>query len=538
MPPAEDDAGLEETPSVAQQYHEKTKYSLDSIALLPGPDFSSRPPIFKDYLSKRSIDLKPFLRGLQESADSPGVPGSSDLSEEQAALSRISGLLFHTGGITGKMELEGDTQYFRAAPSAGALYPTEIYLASQDAVGLPDGIHFYSVRAHELVPIWEGRFKTEFLRFCFRDPSLKAARAWVILTGIFRRSSWRYHQRAYRRILLDTGHVLGNLVGYAPREGWTARPVASFHDDAIQDLMFFDREEEVSLVVVPLVESSRSDPTPVETPFPLTFPGEDLDQTISRAKSLSSRNNPEDDLMRTLHRHSTLEPLPDERPGPPRFAAPPHQMRSTHDASGPVVLKSSSRLTIRDLARVIRERRSTRQFVRNALSLREVSGILRHAYEGVSHYRSTEPRSPRTDFTFIDPTLLSTFVVALRVDGMPPGVYQYDDVEGEFHLRREGQFESELWRLCLDQQLGRDCSLAVIHTSDLTRAVDRYGDRAYRYIHLDAGHLGQRLNLGAVAVGLGASGIGGFFDEDVNDLLELPSSQITAYITLLGTPSS
>ena len=64
----------------------------------------------------------------------------------------------------------------------------------------------------------------------------------------------------------------------------------------------------------------------------------------------------------------------------------------------------------------------------------------------------------------------------------------------------------------------------------------RYGDRAYRYTHLDAGHIGQRMNLAAVGCGIGVSGIGGFFDEDINDLLELSSSSITVYLTVLGLP--
>ncbi len=532
-------------PSVAEQYHEHTKYSLESISMLPSPDFASKPPVFKNYLSDKSIDLMPYLKGVQSrsSKDSTSKdlaspdPGTADLSEEQASIARISRLLFHTGGITGKIETEAGTQFFRASPSAGALYPTEVYLASQDAIGLPDGIHYYAVRSHELIPLWEGRFKTEFNRYCLREPSLKSSKMWIILSGIFKRSSWRYHERAYRRILLDTGHLLGNLVSYASEEGLVANPIASFHDDAINDLMFFDRDEEVSLVVVPLQEASEDFSEHVQAPFPFTVPDESPPQTGAEAKQLSTRVNPEDDLMRTLHRHSSLEPNTEKKTESPKYPALQNSIKETRDASGPVVLRSSSKLTICDLPRVIRERRSTRQFDRTSLALREVSGILKDAYAPVANYRSSDPCSGRASFPYIDPTLISTYLVVLRVDGMPPGIYQYDEVEGSFHLRKEGQFELELWRLCLDQQLGRDCGAAIIHTSDLTQAVDRYGDRAYRYIHLDAGHIGQRINIGAISVGLGVSGIGGFFDEDINNLLDLPQNQITAYITLLGSPS-
>jgi SagB-type dehydrogenase family enzyme len=76
----------------------------------------------------------------------------------------------------------------------------------------------------------------------------------------------------------------------------------------------------------------------------------------------------------------------------------------------------------------------------------------------------------------------------------------------------------------------------VIHTADLPRAVARYGDRAYRYLHLDAGHLGQRLNVAAIRLGLGVSGIGGFFDDQVNDMLGIPEREAVVYLTTLGRP--
>ena len=97
-------------------------------------------------------------------------------------------------------------------------------------------------------------------------------------------------------------------------------------------------------------------------------------------------------------------------------------------------------------------------------------------------------------------------------------------------------FRRELHHLCLDQELGRDAAAVVVHTADLKGAVEAYGDRVYRYLHLDAGHLGQRLNLAATRLGLGASGIGGFYDDQVNDVLGIPADEAVLYITTLGQP--
>ena len=54
---------------------------------------------------------------------------------------------------------------------------------------------------------------------------------------------------------------------------------------------------------------------------------------------------------------------------------------------------------------------------------------------------------------------------------------------------------------------------------------------------MDAGHIGQRLNLEAIRLGLGVSGIGGFFDDEVNRLLDIPEREACIYITCLGKPA-
>ena len=59
----------------------------------------------------------------------------------------------------------------------------------------------------------------------------------------------------------------------------------------------------------------------------------------------------------------------------------------------------------------------------------------------------------------------------------------------------------------------------------------------YRYLHLDAGHLGQRLNLAAIRLDLGVSGIAGFFDDRVNEVLGIPDDEAVLYITTLGRPA-
>jgi SagB-type dehydrogenase family enzyme len=120
------------------------------------------------------------------------------------------------------------------------------------------------------------------------------------------------------------------------------------------------------------------------------------------------------------------------------------------------------------------------------------------------------------------------------VDGLEAGCYYYAPQAQELRQSRFKNFREELHYLCLGQDLGRDAAVIVFHTADLKSAIAQYGDRAYRYLHLDAGHLGQRLNLAATHLNLGVSGIAGFFDDQVNQILSIPDDEAVLYITALG----
>jgi SagB-type dehydrogenase family enzyme len=141
---------------------------------------------------------------------------------------------------------------------------------------------------------------------------------------------------------------------------------------------------------------------------------------------------------------------------------------------------------------------------------------------------------PTPDYFDLD--LLQTFIAVSGVTGLEEGCYYYAPKAQELRQSRFKNFRRELHYLCLGQELGRDAAAVIFHTADLAKAVTRYGDRAYRYLHMDAGHLGQRLNLAAIYLDLGVSGIGGFFDDQVNEVLGIPTDEAVIYITTLGRP--
>ena len=177
-------------------------------------------------------------------------------------------------------------------------------------------------------------------------------------------------------------------------------------------------------------------------------------------------------------------------------------------------------------------RRSTRGYSGDGLTRDELALLLDFAYRADLDPDAFTEHHP----ALFAPELLETYVAVHDVTGLDPGCYHYSPAQRALRQIRFTALRSEVQYLALGQELAGQAGAVVFHTADLPRAVARYGDRAYRYLHLDAGHLGQRLNVAAIRLGLGVSGIGGFFDDQVNDMLGIPPSEAVVYITTLGRP--
>ena len=342
----------------------------------------------------------------------------------------------------------------------------------------------------------------------------------MIFSAVFYRSSWRYEERAYRRILLDTGHALGNLECYAPHEYLLVYPISGFCDAALNSVLFLDPQDEGVLMVCALTRKEdmkgvavrRSSVYPsgiVATP--LRTPREGLLQRLHDASSIpgtevfTEGKVPDDGRARGAPR------------GQARDAARGHAVR----ASGP---RDDPRPPVhaRVLGRRAHEAAARRRSSRTPTRSRFREGSARRRGDA-ARLRSLADRDLRH---------------RAGVEGIEAGIYYYAPRSRELRCVRKGQFRDQSHHFCLGQELGLSAAAVVVHVSDLRRALDKYGERAYRYLHLDAGHLGQRMNLSALALGAGASGIGGFFDDEVNALLGVDRDRIIVYITCLGRPAS
>jgi SagB-type dehydrogenase family enzyme len=112
-----------------------------------------------------------------------------------------------------------------------------------------------------------------------------------------------------------------------------------------------------------------------------------------------------------------------------------------------------------------------------------------------------------------------------RVEDLAPGVYRYWPEHAELEKIKQGDQRLVAAALSLGQDLAANACVAFSMIGDFENAARSYGDRGYRYVHFEAGAIGQRMYLAAEALSLRATGIGAFFDEEVQRYLSLNSEQ-------------
>ena len=120
---------------------------------------------------------------------------------------------------------------------------------------------------------------------------------------------------------------------------------------------------------------------------------------------------------------------------------------------------------------------------------------------------------------------IQLYLYVHRVDQLVPGVYRYWADDGSLELVKPGDQRVMAAALSLGQELAGNACVAFSMIADLERAARVHGNRGYRYAHYEAGAMGQRLYVAAEAMGFQSTGIGAFFDDDVNRYLEIDRSQ-------------
>jgi SagB-type dehydrogenase family enzyme len=235
-------------------------------------------------------------------------------------------------------------------------------------------------------------------------------------------------------------------------------------------------------------------------------------------------------MEKTQYRHMGPSDQQKGLPQPPLGLAPPQGTREAVDLPALAAMK----LGPMSLRQAIEARRSLRQYADKPLSLAELSYLLwctqgvRETTSGKATFRTVPSAGARHP--------LETMLLVNRVGGLEVGLYWFVASEHRLvKLAAEPEIADRIAEAAYNQTFILKSAATFIWIADTVRTTWRYGERGYRYMHLDAGHVCQNLYLAAESIGAGCCAIGAFTDETMNELLGLDGvNQFVIYMGVVG----
>ena len=500
----------------AWKYHDGTKHSYWSIRNNPHfLDWANRPQPFRIY---PNIAPLPLPRDVPQT----GVAALSSISEP-LPLSRadsvpdvqdLARILYFSAGITKQRKSQGGEIYFRAAACTGALYEIELYVVTGGLPGLDAGVYHFNPADVSLRLLRKGDFRGNLAQATAMEPAVAHAPATIICTGTYWRNAWKYQARTYRHFGWDNGTLLANMLAVSAASGLPAEIVLGFVDGDVNRLLDLDTRREVSLCLVPIGHRSESSlPTPTEAP------------TLGLETLPLSRREVEYPAMLEMHAASSLESEEEVA----QWRGKQLVLASSAPAGEEVQLQSlpEEEQPKDTIEQVILRRGSTRSFDKTAsIALGQLSTILNCATRGLPADLLKPPGTQLNDL----------YLIVHSVEGLKPGAYFFGRERNTLELLKAGEFRAEAYHLGLEQQLPADACVDIFFLGDLNRVLERYGNRGYRVVQLEAGAIGGRMYLATYAQRLGATGLT-FFDDDVTNFFSPHAKGKSAvFLLAIGKP--
>lgn len=489
--------------TLARLYHDGSSYP--ARAALPGLTLGARPAVYNERPGAREVAL-PEVRsegggGVVE-AHRAWVEGTPAGEAVELTLDRLSSLLFHAQGITGRMERRSLVFELRAAPSAGALYPTNVYVLARKVPGLAPGLYLYHPKRAALLEVSSDPMLPDHLALATGGSKLVGeAPATVLFSVTFGRTAFKYRERAYRYVGMDTGHAAYNLGVAAAAAGLWAPMLARFDDGAVNAALALDPRTEAAFLIMPLV--------PQRTAKAAALAGPRFERERASAGGAA--------FVELVHGGTSLRRSGD---GVEVRRHPSH----LEAAEGDLVLPAPAEG--RPLLPSIHDRRSSRDYTAAPIRLEELSALcLAAAGEGE---------------TVADPLLatsapLGLYLVVRHVEGLGAGIYRYVPASHALRRIKDGDYSATCESASLQQEFCGTADVVFVKTVAWRDLLVPDGDRGYRYACLRAGVAGEGLYLAGSALGIGVCGVGAFEDPDVGALLGLdPNEEVPLYLTAAG----
>ena len=495
----------------AWKYHDGTKHSYWSIRNHPHfLDWANRPSPFKIYPGIEPLSLPrdvPQTGVAALSAISEPVPSSP--ADSVPGLPDLARVLYFSAGITRQRAYSGGEIYFRAAACTGALYEIELYVVADQLPGLDAGVYHFNPADVSLRLLRKGSFRGNLARATAMGPAAHAP-ATIISTGTYWRNAWKYQARTYRHFGWDNGTLLANVLAVSAASGLPAEIVLGFVDAEVNQLLDLDTRREVSLCLIPIGRASETAlPAPREAPV------------LGLETIPLSQREVEYPAMRQMHDATSL----DSEKEVAQWSGKQPLLASSAPAREEVPLQPPPKeeQPKDTIEQVILRRGSTRRFDKTAsITLAQLSTALDCATRGLPADFLQPPGTQLNDL----------YLIVHAVQGVNPGAYFFRRERNTLELLKKGEFRTEAFHLGLEQELPADACVDIFFLADLKAILERYGNRGYRAVQLEAGAIGGRTYLAAYAQHLGATGLT-FFDDDVIQFFS-PHAQGKSAIFLLA----
>ncbi len=158
-----------------------------------------------------------------------------DYRKEPITFYHLSQLLWSAQGITSGYG-------YRTAPSAGALYPLEIYFSAENVESLDSGIYKYDPINHQIICVKFGFYNQELYRACLYQPQVADAPLVIVITAVFERTTKKYGQRGIRYVFNEVGHVSQNIYLQTTALGLGTVAIGAFEEEMIKSIMGIKEE--------------------------------------------------------------------------------------------------------------------------------------------------------------------------------------------------------------------------------------------------------------------------------------------------------
>lgn len=408
-------------------YHQETKHSYYSVRSKPNRmDWASQPSVYKRY---------------------PKAYPRISIDKQQ----KWHAIVYYSASISTKKFYPPSTyRELRVNPSAGALFPNELYFQARGVEGFEDGIYHYEVASNQAVLLKRLQEYEGIEAYVETEKGFNGLL--FLVSSVYYRSSWKYKDRAFRYVLLDAGHLLGTIEHAAELQGETSALYYDFKRKQLNRLFGFSHKE---FFTAGLHVGELSEQT-------FTVPEMDLPDIDG---SGSFKVN---EMMELAYKQTSF-------------------MQDKKAQTTPAIFPFAKER----LEKSIVTRRSQRGFVGKMITKQEYAMIFQVLNEPIVSDCDEE---------------IEIFMVLNRVQNMPIGLYH----KGQ--LLKNSDFSKRAGYLCLEQYaLGTDGAMTFFLLSSA---------KNYQALYQKAGILGQRLYIVSNYLEIGCSGIGAYYDDEVNAFVE------------------